>query len=165
VSKVNDNKWLRAGLSILLAGDLVEDVKLMTVGMFVFGLGISPLSVVQETIIVKFFKTQGLGVPLALGLVVGKATSYISAHTSYPLSERFGPHAPFYMAVILAAVSFGFNLLYASIAKWLVAEAEAQPQTSEDHVMKLLPASAKETHPSKGVNLRHLTKLGDVFWA
>ncbi len=137
----------------------------MTVGMFVFGLGISPLSVVQETIIVRFFKSQGLGLPMALGLVAGKAASYISAHTSYPLSERFGSHAPFYVAVILAAVSFGVNLLYASIAKWLVSEVEAEPEASETHVAIRLPASAQETHPFSGVKLRHLTGLGDVFWA
>jgi MFS family permease len=153
------------GLSVLLVGDVVENVKLMTLGMFVFGLGISPLSVVQETIIVKFFKSQGLGLPMALGLVVGKAASYLSAHTSYPLSERFGPHAPFYMAVILAAVSFGVNLLYVSIAKWLVSELEAELEASDNHVTKLLSASAQETHPSRGVNLRHLTELGDTFWA
>ena len=142
----------------------MEDVKLMTLGMFVFGLGISPLSVVQETIIVKFFKSQGLGLPMALGLVVGKAASYLSAHTSYPLSERFGPHAPFYMAVVLAAVSFGVNLLYVSIAKWLVSGAEAEPEASDNHVSKLLSASAQERRPLKVVNLRHLTELGDTFW-
>ncbi|KAH9022995.1 MFS general substrate transporter [Lactarius pseudohatsudake] len=154
-----------SGLSVLLAGDLIEDVKLMTVGMFIFGLGISPLSVVQETIIVKFFKSRGLGLPMALGLVVGKAASYISAHTSYPLSERFGSHAPFYVAVILAAVSFGVNLLYASIAKWLVSEVDAEPEASDTHIAKRLPASAQEAHSSNGVKLHHLTGLGDVFWA
>jgi MFS family permease len=154
-----------SGLSVLLVGDVIEDVKLMTLGMFVFGLGISPLSVVQETIIVKFFKSQGLGLPMALGLVVGKAASYLSAHTSYPLSERFGPHAPFYMAVILAAVSFGVNLLYVSIAKWLVSELEAELEASDNHAAKLLSASTQETRPSKRVNLRHLTELGDTFWA
>ncbi|KAI9445172.1 major facilitator superfamily domain-containing protein, partial [Lactarius indigo] len=152
-------------LSVLLAGDLIEDVKLMTVGMFIFGLGISPLSVVQETIIVRFFKSQGLGVPMALGLVVGKAASYISAHTSYPLSERFGSHAPFYVAVILAAVSFGVNLLYASIAKWLTSEVDAEPEASDTHIAKRLPAPVQDAHPSNGVKLRHLTGLGDVFWA
>ncbi|KAF8271368.1 major facilitator superfamily domain-containing protein [Lactarius quietus] len=153
-----------SGLSVLLVGDVIEDVKLMTLGMFVFGLGISPLSVVQETIIVKFFKSQGLGVPMALGLVVGKAASYLSAHTSYPLSERFGPHAPFYMAVFLAAVSFGVNLLYVSIAKWLVSEVEAEPEAS-DHTAKLPSSSAQKTPPLKGVKLHHLAELGDVFWA
>ena len=153
------------GLSVLLIGDVIEDVKLMTLGMFIFGLGISPLSVVQETIIVKFFKSQGLALPMALGLVVGKAASYLSAHTSYPLTERFGPHAPFYVAVILAAVSFGVNLLYVSISQWLVFGAEAEPEASDKHVAKLLPASAQEKLPLKVVNLRHLTELGDAFWA
>ena len=153
------------GLSVLLVGDIIEDVKLMTLGMFIFGLGISPLSVVQETIIVKFFKSQGLGLPMALGLVVGKAASYLSAHTSYPLTERFGPHAPFYVAVFLAAVSFGVNLLYVSISEWLVSGAEAEREASDKHATKPLSASAQEKRPLKGINLRHLTELGDAFWA
>jgi len=148
------------GLSILLTGDLIEDVKLMTVGMFVFGLGISPLSIVQETIIVRSFKAQGLGLPMALGLVVGKTASYISANTSYPLTERFGPHAPFYVAVVLAAASFGVNLLYVSTAKWLETEVE-----TETEVVKLHPAPTQEIHTSRRVNLGHLIDLGDIFWA
>ena len=56
----------------------------MALGMFVFGFGVSPLAVVQETIIVRFFKSHGLGVSLALGLVAGKGASFISARTSYP---------------------------------------------------------------------------------
>ncbi|KAJ7786343.1 hypothetical protein B0H16DRAFT_28038 [Mycena metata] len=44
----------------------------MAAGMFIFGLGVSPLAVVQETIIVRFFKSHGLGVSMAFGLVVGK---------------------------------------------------------------------------------------------
>lgn len=36
------------GHLILLTGDFVGNVRLMVVGLFIFGLGISPLAVVQE---------------------------------------------------------------------------------------------------------------------
>ena len=78
----------------------------MALGMFIFGLGVSPLAVVQETIIVRFFKSHGLGISLALGLVAGKGASFVSARTSYPLAQHFGPHAPFYAATGLAGFSF-----------------------------------------------------------
>ena len=83
---------------------------LMTVGLFIFGLGISPLAVVQETIIVRFFKSHGLGVSMAFGLIAGKLASFISARTSYPLTERFGSHAPFYISMFLALLSVFVNL-------------------------------------------------------
>ncbi|KAI0307827.1 major facilitator superfamily domain-containing protein [Multifurca ochricompacta] len=169
VSSVLATGVILIGLSILLVGDLMEDVKLMTVGMFVFGLGISPLSVAQETIIVKFFRSQGLGVPMALGLVVGKASAYISAHTSYPLSERFGTRAPFYVAVALAAMSFGLNLLYASIARWLASETGAELETPvirtvTDPRFSGSPQNVVDMQ-AKGVNLYHVVGLGDAFWA
>ncbi|KAI0318983.1 major facilitator superfamily domain-containing protein [Amylostereum chailletii] len=58
-----------SGLCILLIGDLTEDVRCMTLGMFVFGVGVSPLAVVQETIIVRYFKSHGLGLSMAIGLL------------------------------------------------------------------------------------------------
>ncbi|KAI0274664.1 major facilitator superfamily domain-containing protein [Gloeopeniophorella convolvens] len=163
-----------SGLSVLLVGDLLEDVRLMTMGMFIFGLGISPLSVVQETIIVRFFKSHGLGISMALGLVAGKASSFVSARTSYPLSERFGPHAPFYAATVLAAFSFGINLVYVSVSRWLVsgsgAELEA-PDIQEAARQRLSVQDVTEAQAlqqvadKKKVNLHDITELGDVFWA
>jgi hypothetical protein len=145
----------------------------MALGMFVFGLGISPLAVVQETIIVRFFKSHGLGVSLALGLVAGKGASFVSARTSYPLTERFGPHAPFYVATFLAALSVAVNLVYVSASKWLIegsgAELEASDIRSEAQrrsIHSLTEAQALEKVAAKhNVNFREITHLGDVFWA
>ncbi len=100
----------------------------MTLGMFIFGLGVSPLAVVQETIIVRFFRSHGLGVSLALGLVAGKGASFISALTSYPISQRFGPSAPFFASATLTAFSFTINLVYVFAAKWLVRESGTELQ-------------------------------------
>lgn len=153
----------------------------MAFGMFVFGLGVSPLAVVQETIIVRFFRSHGLGVSLALGLVAGKGASFISARTSYPLAERFGPHAPFFAATGLTGMSFLVNLIYLSASKWLVRGAGAELEASElqaeaehhavEHgrngsLQSLSEAEAlKEVAKKRVVRLRDITKLGDVFWA
>lgn len=153
----------------------------MAFGMFIFGLGVSPLAVVQETIIVRFFKSHGLGVSLALGLVAGKGASFVSARTSYPLAERFGPHAPFYAATGLAGFSFIINLVYLFASKWLVngsgaeleaseLQAEAESQAAEHvrtgSIQSLSESEAlKEVAKKRTVHLRDITKLGDVFWA
>lgn len=169
------------GQLFLLVGNLTESVRLMAFGMFVFGFGVSPLAVVQETIIVRFFKSHGLGVSLALGLVAGKGASFVSARTSYPLSQTFGPHAPFYVATGLAALSFCINIVYLFASKWLVRGAGAELEASEIHaeahnqaqehirsgsIQSLTEAEAlKEVAKKRMVNLRDVTKLGDVFWA
>jgi hypothetical protein len=142
--------------------------------MFVFGLGISPLHVVQETIIVRFFKSHGLGVSLAFGLVAGKGASFVSARISYPLTEKFGPHAPFYVATFLAAFSVSVNLVYLSVSKWLIEEAGVELEQKEMRdelavrmsVQSLSEAQALEKVAAKHtVHIADIAKLGDVFWA
>lgn len=148
----------------------------MALGMFIFGLGVSPLAVVQESIIVRFFKSHGLGVSLAFGLVAGKGASFISALTSYPLSQRFGPHAPFYASAVLTGFSFAINLVYLSASKWLIRESGTELEASEiNAVARAREASTsgisseaealKEVAKKRMVYLRDITKLGDVFWA
>lgn len=162
-----------AGQALLLFGNLTDSVRLMTFGMWVYGLGVSPLAVVQETIIVRFFKSHGLGVSLALGLVAGKGASFVSARTSYPLSERFGPHAPFYASTFLTAMSFFINIIYVFASKWLVRGAGAELEASEledeaqnNRQICLSEAEAmKKVAKKRMVYLRDITKLGDVFWA
>jgi hypothetical protein len=145
----------------------------MAFGMFVFGLGISPLSVIQETIIVRFFKSHGLGVSLALGLVAGKGASFVSARTSYPLTQRFGPHAPFVVATSLAAFSVAVNLLYVSASRWLVDGAGAELEASDirSEAQRRSPRNISEAQALEKVAAKHyvvfreITHLGDVFWA
>jgi MFS family permease len=145
----------------------------MTLGLFIFGLAVSPLAVIQETIIVRFFTSHGLGVSLALGLLAGKGASFISARTSYPLTEHFGTRAPFYVATFLAAVSFLVNLVYVITSKWFVdgacAELEASDIKDEARrrsVINMTESQALEkVAEKKRVNFRDIAKLGDVFWA
>lgn len=149
------------------------DIRLMTLGLFIFGLGVSPLAVVQETIIVRFFKSHGLGVSMAFGLIAGKGASFVAARTSYPLTERFGPRAPFYVATSLASLSVVVNLLYIFLSKRLIdgagAELEA-PDISEEARRRasfnMTEAEALEKVAEKRkVHIWQITKLGDVFWA
>ncbi|KAG5634807.1 hypothetical protein H0H81_000718, partial [Sphagnurus paluster] len=145
----------------------------MVFGLFVFGLGVSPLAVVQETIIVRFFKSHGLGVSMAFGLIAGKGASFVAARTSYPLSERFGPRAPFYVATSLAGLSVLVNIFYIVASKWLIegagAELEAADITEEARARvgtNVSEAQALEKVAAKRrVNIRQITKLGDLFWA
>ncbi|KAG5648012.1 hypothetical protein DXG03_007046 [Asterophora parasitica] len=158
---------------VLLLGDIYENIPLMVFGLFVFGLGVSPLAVVQETIVVRFFKSHGLGVSMAFGLVAGKVASFISARTSYPLSERFGPRAPFYVATFLTGFSVVINLVYIASSKWLIdgagAELEASDITEEARARAATNVSEaralEKVAAKRRVNVRQITKLGDVFWA
>ncbi|CAK5280537.1 unnamed protein product [Mycena citricolor] len=161
------------GTALLLLGDLANNVKLMTAGIFIFGLGVKPLAVVQETIIARFFKSHGLGVSMAFGLVAGKSASFISARTSYPLVERFGPHAPFYVATFLTAVSVCVNLIYIASSRWLIDEGGAELEAADINeearrraATNITEAQALEKVAAKRrVHLQDMFKLNDVFWA
>ncbi|KAG8925661.1 hypothetical protein FRC02_009516 [Tulasnella sp. 418] len=72
-------------------------------------------------------------ISLALGLVAGKGTSFLSAYTSYPLSQKYGPHAPFVVSTTLAAVSFGFNIVYLMSANWFTRGARVAPEAADVH--------------------------------
>lgn len=155
----------------MLIGEFTEDVRLMVFGLFIFGLGIGPLNVTQETIIVRFFGNHGLGVPMALGLVGGKGASFISARTSYPLSERYGRHAPFYVATSLAGLSVIVNLVYVSASKWFIRNTGTRLEASEiytearDVSLSLSEAQALEAVAErKKIKLGEITRLDLVFW-
>ncbi|KAF8216213.1 major facilitator superfamily domain-containing protein, partial [Mycena galopus ATCC 62051] len=161
------------GTAFLLLGDISGNVRLMAAGLFIFGLGVSPLAVVQETIIVRFFRSHGLGVSMAFGLVAGKGASFVSARTSYPLTERFGPRAPFYVATFLAGMSVVINLVYIAASRWFIdgagAELEAvdiNEEAQRRSVINMSEAQALEKVAAKRrVHLGEIAKLGDIFWA
>lgn len=162
------------GQVLLLVGDIKGDVRLMVFGLFVFGFGVSPLAVVQESIIVRFFKAHGLGVSMALGLVAGKLASFISARTSLPLAERFGRHAPFYASTFLAALSLFINLVYMASSKWLIRgsgtvlleASEIRREARRRSLYDLSEAQALEKVAKKRhIRFKDIPKLGDIFWA
>jgi MFS family permease len=177
LSSVIATSLILTGQVILLFGDLTGSVKTMAFGMFIFGLGTSPLSVIQETIIIRFFKNHGLGVSLALGLVAGKGASFLSASTSFPLSE-WNPHAPFFVATLLAAGSFLINIVYLSTSKWIAREAGVEREAAEvasedirisssmvgivDHMSE--EEALRKVAEKRMVKLGDLAYMGDVFW-
>jgi len=177
LSSVIATSLILTGQVILLFGDLTGSVKTMAFGMFIFGLGTSPLSVIQETIIVRFFKNHGLGVSLALGLVAGKGASFLSASTSFPLSE-WNPHAPFFVATLLAAGSFLINIVYLFTSKWIAREAGVEREAAEvaaedirmsssmvgivDHMSE--EEALRKVAEKRMVKLGDLAYMGDVFW-
>lgn len=145
----------------------------MALGMFVFGLGVSPLAVVQESIIVRFFHGHNLGMSMAIGLVVGKAASFVSARTSYTLAERYGRYAPFYVATSLALFSFLVNLVYIVVSKWIIDETGTELEASEMErearrvsAYDTMEAEALERIAKKRqVHLSDLLEMDNVFWA
>ncbi|KAI4526815.1 MFS general substrate transporter, partial [Schizophyllum commune Loenen D] len=161
------------GQLVLLLGHTIGSIRLMALGMFIFGIAVSPLAVVQETIIVRFFRSHGLGVSLALGLLAGKGASFLSACTAYPLSAHFGPRAPFFVAAGLATFSFAVNLLYVAASRWLVdgacadlEAADVEEEAKRRWSIDVTEAQALEkVAAKKRVRLRSVVKLGDVFWA
>ena len=173
LSSIIATSLILSGQVVLLLGDIFSNMKAMTLGMFIFGLGISPLAVVQETIIVRFFNQHGLGVSLALGLVAGKGASFVSARISFPLSE-WNPHAPFIASTLLAAFSFCINLIYVSVSKQIAAGAgvEMEPVEMQRQSMRRRGtienmsevAALKKVTEKRTVKLSDLAKLGDVFW-
>jgi hypothetical protein len=109
---------------------------------------------------------------MAIGLVAGKFASFVAARTSFPLSERYGPQAPMLVSALLSAFSLLMNVLYISLARWLVqgtgAELEANELHAEarTHAHTLSEAQAlHEVAEKRVVHLAEVSKLGDVFWA
>ena len=151
-------------------------MRAMILGEFIFGLGISPLAVVQETIIVRFFSRHGLGVSLALGLVAGKGASFVSARISFPLSE-WNPHAPFIVSTLLATFSFCVNLIYVFASKQITAGAgvELEPfelrqqKNRSDTMIETIEnmselEALRKVAEKRTVRLSDLASLGDIFW-
>lgn len=157
----------------MLTGELWGDIRLMAFGLFVFGMGSTPLAVVQETIVVRFFRSHGLGVSMAFGLIAGKGSSFVAARTSYPLTVQFGSSAPFYVATLLTGFSVLINLVYLMCSRWLVnstrAELEAPDlirdanQAAQADATKAL--ALKETAEKRKVRIIEIAELGDLFWA
>ncbi|KIM25377.1 hypothetical protein M408DRAFT_74261, partial [Serendipita vermifera MAFF 305830] len=156
------------GQTILLIGDWMENVACMCAGLFIFGLGISPLAV--ETIVVRFFASHGLGLSLAIGLIAGKGASFVSARVSYPLSQRFGPSAPFVLSTFLALFSFGVNLIYLASSAWLARGAGVQLEPGErprrDRLGALMTddEAVLRVAEKRKVKLKDMARFGDVFW-
>lgn len=114
--------------------------------MFIFGLGTTPLAVVQESLVSHLSPSNHLGMSLALGLLSGKSASFVSSLISLPLAEKVGDIVPFALAVALCAVSFVGNWMRLAL-RW----------GREDG----REAQVKE---KRKVSWGGIGSLGDVFW-
>lgn len=132
------------GQIILYMGTLNHQIWAMTMGLWVFGLGMTPLMVVQETLLARLSPGGHLGLSLALGLVSGKSSSFIAALTSLPLASWGGDGAPFAVGLLLCTLSWLFNLLRLSF-HW-----GENPNVQE--------------RAARVVKWDGLSRLGDVFW-
>lgn len=115
-------------------------------GMFIFGLGTTPLAVVQETLVSHLAPSHHLGLSLALGLVSGKSSSFISSLVSLPLADRYGDQMPFSIAVFLCSLSFLGNSARL-LRRWGMEDGRE--------------AQVKEKRRVSWGGVGH---LGDVFW-
>ncbi|KAL1408441.1 hypothetical protein Q8F55_005253 [Vanrija albida] len=134
------------GALVLFQGVLHFSIVTMAFGLFLFGLGMTPLMVVQETLIARLSPGGHLGLSLALGLVSGKTASFISALVSLPLAELGGDKAPFLVALLLCAGSFVANLARLGFGWGAEKTSDVGP------------------HAKRIVKWDGLSRLGDVFW-
>lgn len=132
------------GEIILYAGVTHGSLVTMACGLFVFGLGMTPLMVIQETLLARLSPGGHLGLSLALGLVSGKSASFLSALLSLPLAEAGGDGAPFFVALLLCSGSFLANLARLFF-RW-----------GEER--------SREGKTARVVKWDGVSRLGDVFW-
>ncbi|ORY74289.1 major facilitator superfamily domain-containing protein [Leucosporidium creatinivorum] len=132
-------------------GDI--DVGGMVSGLLLAGAGASPLSVVQESIILRCSDGHSVAKTVALGLLLGKTASFVSAAVSHPLSQ-INSRLPFITAATLSAFSFSACFLYYVLERCLV------PQT-EDEDERL-----QHLYHTKGRALRlaELKRFPGRFW-
>jgi MFS family permease len=133
------------GQLILFVGVTTGHLVIMTLGLFIFGLGVTPLAVVQETLVAHLSPSKHLGISLALGLVSGKMASFVSSLVSLPLAEGYGDQAPFGLSVLLCLMSFSANGSRLAFG-W------GREDGSGDHVGK------------RRFSWGGVSRLGDVFW-
>lgn len=116
-------------------------------GFVLFGGGISPVSVVQETIILSnnTSTSRSVGRSVALGLVLGKTSSFLASASSDWL-HSISPRMPFAAGTAFSAISFTAALVYAR---------------TERSLTSTLPA---KTHRHSPVNLASYMYFGDLFW-
>jgi nitrate/nitrite transporter NarK len=115
--------------------------------------GISPLALIQETLVVQVFEGQYMGLAVALGLVVGKATSFIASLTTVPLALRssFGYVTPFIVSTALTFFSVVLNIIFVV--------AFSRPSATS-----LLSKAESHIRAHKKVAMKDIYAMSGLFW-
>ncbi|KAG0054122.1 hypothetical protein BGZ83_011909 [Gryganskiella cystojenkinii] len=144
-----------AGQSIVILGCWTHSVKVMIAGYCLFGLGAAPITIIQETMWVRYFKKNGLALVLALGLTSGKLSGFIALATSVPLTtlEPFGFVTPFVVSLVISLFAWSMNLIFLMLLR--------KPKEGTDTLTKItILLKAKQTN----LGWREVYGFSTMFW-
>ncbi|KAF9907279.1 hypothetical protein EC991_011180 [Linnemannia zychae] len=144
-----------AGQAIVILGCWTHSIKIMILGYCLFGLGAAPITIIQETIWVRYFKKDGLALVLALGLTSGKLAGFLALATSVPLSTvpPFGFVTPFFVSLIISSIAWVMNIVFLTLLE--------KPKEGVDTVTKItILLKAKRTN----LGWREVYGFSTMFW-
>ncbi|KAG0268616.1 hypothetical protein DFQ27_006254 [Actinomortierella ambigua] len=140
---------------VVVLGCWVRSVKVMIIGFCLFGIGAGPITIIQETMWVRYFKNKSLALVLALGLTTGKLAGFLALAGAYPLSTLppFGFVTPFLVSLIIACVAWVMNILFLFMVK--------KPDEDARTVARItILLKAKRT----SIGWREVYSFSSMFW-
>ncbi|KAF9115980.1 hypothetical protein BGX27_005417 [Mortierella sp. AM989] len=143
------------GQIIVVLGCWTHSVKIMIVGFILFGLGAAPITLIQETIWVRYFRNNNLGIVLAMGLTSGKLAGFLALATSVSLSTLppFGFVTPFLVSLAIAIFAWVMNIIFLTLLK--------KPKEGMDTMTKItILLKAKRTN----IGWREVYGFSSMFW-
>ncbi|CAO3574346.1 unnamed protein product [Mortierella alpina] len=143
------------GQVIVILGCWTYSIKIMIVGYCLFGLGAAPITIIQETMWVRYFKKRGLALVLALGMTSGKLAGFLALATSVPLTtlQPFAFVTPFVVSLFISIVAWAMNILFLMLLK--------KPKEGTDTMTKItILLKAKRTH----LGWREVYGFSSMFW-
>ncbi|KAG0241487.1 hypothetical protein BGX31_001093 [Mortierella sp. GBA43] len=143
------------GQIIVLLGCWISSIKVMIAGFCLFGLGAAPITIIQETIWVRYFKKKGLALVMAMGLTIGKVTGFLGLATAVPLTSLppFGFVTPFVVALAVSVVAWFMNIMFLVFQK--------KPREDADAMTKItILLKSKRTN----LGLRQVYGFSTMLW-
>jgi nitrate/nitrite transporter NarK len=111
------------------------------------------LALIQETLVVQVFEGESMGLAIALGLVVGKATSFVASVTTVPLAEYtpLGYRTPFIVSTTLTLFSVIVNIIF--VVFFSRPSATGTLNNAEAHIRN-----------HKTVSMKDIYSMSSLFW-
>ncbi|ORZ18327.1 major facilitator superfamily domain-containing protein [Lobosporangium transversale] len=144
------------GQLIAILGCWTRSIRTMIIGYCLFGLGAAPITIIQETIWVRYFRKHNLAFVLALGLTSGKVAGFLALATSVPLStlQPFGFVTPFVVALIISVIAWVMNIVFLLLLK--------KPKKDADTMTKItILLKEKRTH----LGWREVYGFSTLLWS